>query len=389
MRSMIKNPLSIFFLITVALAGWDSRGALREPHQTNSQKKMAEQVQKIQSDVEIKDDKARSVISVLYQVQLKIKEIVRKKSQLISEKNQQMEALEKTKAQIQELSQQIEIQKKLLGRRIQTSHQIQGSQLFQMILGVQNPQKMNKAFRILALSSSHDVEQLKSFDQNIKSLDSQKRISLNKVQSLVQIEKKLTDEENHFLKELQVRKNFLDKIQLQKSALLQKIKDLKLTAQGLTLDESGVLDPLLRPSFIDQKGLLSWPVEGPVISFFGPESRENHHLKLYNKGIFIETSGVLPVKSVYDGQVVFVGSLDGISQSVIIDHGDHFYTIYSQVNKIFVSINEYVVKNQKIASTGLASYIDKSNAKAQGLYFEIRHFTEPYDPTTWMKGMQL
>ena len=80
------------------------------------------------------------------------------------------------------------------------------------------------------------------------------------------------------------------------------------------------------------------------------------------------------VKSVFAGTVAFVGSLAGYGKTLVIDHGDHYYTVYSHTDSISVGEGDEVAQNQIIASSG------------EGLYFEVRHFSEPYDPSSWIKG---
>ena len=90
------------------------------------------------------------------------------------------------------------------------------------------------------------------------------------------------------------------------------------------------------------------------------------------------------MKAVADGRVVYSGAVQGLGRTVIIDHGDHFYTVYANAQDIFVNLNSQVQENQKIASVTEAPF-----DKESGLYFEVRHFSEPTDPAPWMKGSTL
>jgi septal ring factor EnvC (AmiA/AmiB activator) len=69
---------------------------------------------------------------------------------------------------------------------------------------------------------------------------------------------------------------------------------------------------------------------------------------------------------------------------LVLDHGDHYYTVYAGTKDAVVTVGDQVQPQQKIASTGFSEIHG-----TQGMYFEIRHFSEPYDPKSWLKGPPL
>jgi len=73
--------------------------------------------------------------------------------------------------------------------------------------------------------------------------------------------------------------------------------------------------------------------------------------------------------------VVYVGSLRGYGNFIIIDHDDQYYSTYGGLGKTSVEVNEYV-----LAGTTLASVGEKGQVK-----FELRHKREPLDPVKWIK----
>jgi septal ring factor EnvC (AmiA/AmiB activator) len=73
--------------------------------------------------------------------------------------------------------------------------------------------------------------------------------------------------------------------------------------------------------------------------------------------------------------------VDGFGQTLIVDHGDHYYTVYSHNETISVNVGDEVGQNQVVATVGSNPELSRD-----GIYFEVRHFSEPYDPQSWMKG---
>ncbi|HWU42452.1 MAG TPA: peptidoglycan DD-metalloendopeptidase family protein, partial [Bdellovibrio sp.] len=143
-----------------------------------------------------------------------------------------------------------------------------------------------------------------------------------------------------------------------------------------------IFDLLFKPSFLDQKGELPRPANGVVTRKFGLMKGQDHPYTLSNKGIFISAAQGSPILSVFEGKVSFVGQIPGFGTTLIVDHGDHYYTVYGHATNVRVNVGDEIAQAQVIASTGTPSLEDPS-----GVYFEIRHFSEPYDPQLWMKGL--
>ncbi len=85
------------------------------------------------------------------------------------------------------------------------------------------------------------------------------------------------------------------------------------------------------------------------------------------------------MKAIFSGTVAFADEVPGFGTTVIIDHGDHYYSVYSHNKKLFVKPGESIKEQQVIGHSGRSAI-----NLADGLYFEIRHFSEPLDPQSWL-----
>ena len=65
---------------------------------------------------------------------------------------------------------------------------------------------------------------------------------------------------------------------------------------------------------------------------------------------------------------------------IIIYHGNHYYTVYSNIEEVFITTGAYVETGEVIATVG-----DSGSLIGPKLYFEIRHHGEPLDPLLWIK----
>lgn len=133
-------------------------------------------------------------------------------------------------------------------------------------------------------------------------------------------------------------------------------------------------------SFSNYKGRLKLPVNGKIISTYGPSRSEDHKAFSFQKGIDIKVERGEPVKSVFRGEVMFAQWLKGYGNLLIIDHGDNYYTLYAHVEEIFKQKGESVEKGEVIATAG-----DTGSIKGMCLHFEVRHHGKPVNPIQWFR----
>jgi len=145
------------------------------------------------------------------------------------------------------------------------------------------------------------------------------------------------------------------------------------------IQERGSSD-LKGTSFSDYKGRLVIPVKGEVISEYGPAMTGDYKSYTFQKGIDIRVERGEPVKSVFKGKIMFAQWLKGYGNLVIVDHGDHYYTLYAHVEEIFKQEGERVETGEVIATAG-----DTGSIKGLCLHFELRHHGKPVNPMTWLR----
>src|SRR5690606_8683854 len=84
-------------------------------------------------------------------------------------------------------------------------------------------------------------------------------------------------------------------------------------------------------------------------------------------------------KAVAKGKVVYIDRSRESGNTIIIDHGDHYYSVYSYVDDPAVKLDEEVQEGQVLAKS-----VHNHPFFGEGLYFEMRHFSEPIDPAKWL-----
>jgi len=117
-------------------------------------------------------------------------------------------------------------------------------------------------------------------------------------------------------------------------------------------------------------GKLALPVEGKVISLF-KEKGQN--------GIEIKAPMGSEIRAVLSGRVLYADYFKGFGNIVIIDHGDHTFTVSAYCSQLLKKVGDHVSQGEPIALIGSVGSL-----KGPCLYFEIRHRGKPQDPIQWI-----
>lgn len=128
--------------------------------------------------------------------------------------------------------------------------------------------------------------------------------------------------------------------------------------------------------FSQQRGRLPPPVASRVLHAYG--SQRGAGLTTAWRGEVYAVGQDAPVQAVWAGQVVYADWMRGYGFLVIIDHGEGYLSLYGNNRELMVRQGVSVTQGQIIARAGGASPVI-----APGLYFELRHQGQPFNPRPW------
>jgi murein DD-endopeptidase MepM/ murein hydrolase activator NlpD len=117
------------------------------------------------------------------------------------------------------------------------------------------------------------------------------------------------------------------------------------------------------------------PVRGRISSTFGHRTDPIHSRKRMHRGLDIAAPKGTDIRPVRGGEVVFAGERGGFGNTVIIDHGGGWSSIYAHCDTLDVRTGQQVSGEQVIAAVG-------STGRSTGphLHLEIHHNGEAVDP---------
>ncbi|MFC1573952.1 murein hydrolase activator EnvC family protein [Candidatus Latescibacterota bacterium] len=134
--------------------------------------------------------------------------------------------------------------------------------------------------------------------------------------------------------------------------------------------------------FASNKGKLSWPVSGKVVTNFGVVVDRQTKTKITSRGIEILTQHGAAVSSIGRGQVVMINFIRGYGNFIIIYHPENYYSVYGHLSDILVNVDEIVYEKDLIGSAGSSGLLDDSEAL---LKLEILKNSQPENPIKWLK----
>ncbi len=219
-----------------------------------------------------------------------------------------------------------------------------------------------------------DMKQLAALGET---LEEQYRVKLD-------LEKELEFQIRIKEQESRKKETILSNIRSQKKLALAAVESLKEAARQLDTRIGRMKQPAGRQQaghlFTDCKGRLQFPVQGNVISRFGPSKSEDYGSFTFQSGIDIKTERGEPVKSVFNGEILFAEWLKGYGNVIIVNHGENYYSLYAHLEEIFKAPGEKVETGEVIATAG-----DTGSIKGLCLHFELRHHGKPIDPLKWLQ----
>jgi len=304
----------------------------------------------------------------------------------------EMEELEQkiasTQAAVQDLAQRIRILEAFLSRRLVALYKISRLGAMQLLLPADSV--------VGALKRQAAIERILSYDEQSRQTMAAHYAGLQELQAQLmshQEAKRLRVAEYErqtaaVYRERSHREALLARIRSQQEIQRSTIESLKEATRELEREiqslsrrfEGEVLrTPASSKPLASMKGLLIFPVKGKILNSYGPYRYPRLNIQAFRNGIDIAAERGEPVRAVYAGTILYASWFRAYGNIVVIDHGDHYYTVYAHLEDVFKSVDHKVEAGDVIATVG-----DSGAMGATGLYFELRHHDRPLDPIAWL-----
>jgi septal ring factor EnvC (AmiA/AmiB activator) len=133
----------------------------------------------------------------------------------------------------------------------------------------------------------------------------------------------------------------------------------------------GLVPDLPAGGFADARGRLLFPVSGRA------EVRPAHRDSAAGPGLEIRAPAGSAVRAVFAGRVAFADRYGPYGRIVILDHGNHYYTVSGNLDEVDVKTGDEVGSGQRIGTVG-------DDGQGSMLYFEVRQGSRTVPPGPWL-----
>ena len=276
--------------------------------------------------------------------------------------------------------------------------------------------------------SKKSLSELLSFQEYFQRMLQYDQVAITtyaaKITELVQIRQKHEREKNRLqelVAKVQTREELLEATRQNKTTLLNRVKteerlylqavdEIEKAAAGLTasleehFQQEKTISPVLKPgsakkrlraepprqevpadyTFSGLKGKLTPPVTGTVARPHDLRQNKWDATSPLAGGIDIITTENQEIRAVFGGTVIASGYLRGYGNMIILDHGQHYYSIVSRAGELLKEEGTTVQMGDVIGLTG-----DSGSLLGEGLHFEIRRGSTNEDPLQWLDKEQL
>jgi len=134
---------------------------------------------------------------------------------------------------------------------------------------------------------------------------------------------------------------------------------------------AGVAPEVLSGAFSAARGRLLFPVVARA------EARPAHREGTEGPGLEIHAPAGSVVRAVFAGRVAFADRYGPYGRIVILDHGDHYYTVSGDLDEIDVKIGQEIEAGERVGTVG-------DDGEGAMLYFEVRHGSQTVAPAPWL-----
>ena len=332
------------------------------PHWALASEK-TDQYDEVKGEILASDRASREFMARLYDINTRMKAISKKRNNLNNKMintEANVKDLAKTTAQLEDI---IKKQRSSLSKRIRTLYMLGEDKIVRAIFSANNSEDLQQMLKYLKIFSEQDYHLIRSYESNLAILMKKRKRLEKNVARLIKIRKSLEREEKYLLKDQKAKSKFISHLTENRKKALKKLSSLK---KGMDTD-------ILDLSFFEKKGKLLKPFTGWLAQGFGMVEHPKYKYRLSHKGHLYKSKKAQPVKAIAAGRVVFTGEVDGYGQTTVLDHGDHYYSVYSGLSEMKVNKGDKVLAQQSLS-------IDVNQ-----VYFELRHFSDAIDPKIWMR----
>lgn len=283
----------------------------------------------------------------------------------------------------------------VLNRRLRDIYKMGPLHTVRVLLGATSFTDLLNRYRYLRLMASHDRRlviqraeletalelQNQELQRSLQELGNLRQSKVTEVVELRSVEQDRQATLQRFRGQERETRDRLDELEEDIGRLTDLVSDLE--ERRLEAERRRAAGPARLTA--GDEGQLDWPVEGEIVYRFGRERRPNGTVLRWN-GLGIQAPTGTPVRAVRAGTVALAGPFEGYGPTVILSHGNGFYTLYLYLEEVGVIEGREVEAGQVVGTVGGAGTPEGAH-----LEFQIRAPNDAgvptaQDPLQWLRS---
>jgi septal ring factor EnvC (AmiA/AmiB activator) len=254
---------------------------------------------------------------------------------------------------------------------------------WRLMLDVDDLRSLGRAYRTAAAMTQIDRNRIQEHQRTLAALESERKALEARTKEIAALQERAAAARAAVERTVAARSALVDSIDARRDLTAQLIGELQAAQQRLQgslakLDAEGQSQPVTLPLRPFQ-GVLTWPLRGTVAQRFGRQTNVQSGATIVRNGIELAVAEGQPVRAVHDGTVAFADRFTGYGNLVIVDHGDHAYSLYGHLSSLSVARGEQVAAQTELGLSG------RNPSGNPALYFELRVDGKAVDPLQWLK----
>lgn len=234
----------------------------------------------------------------------------------------------------------------------------------------------------------HDASLLAVYRETKTALEAAREVARLAAEESQRAQQMLDQRSAELRREREAKRRLARQLRGSRARERRALAELETAAQALeeavsALPEQELASPAGSPqvAFASLRGSLEPPVaRGSVSKDFGRVVDSEFLTETFRKGVEYAVPTGTPVRAVADGRVRFAGRFRGYGNTVILDHGDQYFTVSAHLSELRVGVGDWVDAGAEIGRSG-----ESGSLTGPQLYFEVRRGGTALDPREWLR----